>query len=48
VLALIDKLQWFLWATTIGTYLFAAAWVVITIRERRQEHGLSNKKSSSV
>jgi phosphatidylglycerophosphate synthase len=36
VLALIDKLEWFLWATTVGTYLFAVAWVIITVRERRQ------------
>jgi 1L-myo-inositol 1-phosphate cytidylyltransferase / CDP-L-myo-inositol myo-inositolphosphotransferase len=36
VLALIDRLQWFLWAATIGTYLFAVAWVVIAARERRQ------------
>jgi hypothetical protein len=48
VLALIDGLQWFLWATTIGTYLFAGAWVVFTVRERRQQHGLSNEKSTSV
>ena len=40
VLALVDKLQWFLWATTIGTYLFAAAWVVLAARERRQQQGL--------
>lgn len=32
VLALVDKLHWFLWATTIGTYVFAAAWVVIAAR----------------
>jgi hypothetical protein len=48
VLALIDGLQWFLWATTVGTYLFAAAWVVIAARERRQQHSLGNEKSASV
>jgi len=48
VLALIDRLQWFLWATTVGTYLFAGAWVVLTARERRQQHGLGNEKSASV
>jgi phosphatidylglycerophosphate synthase len=47
VLALVDKLQWFLWATTIGTYLFAAVWVVLAIRERRQGHALSGEKPSS-
>src|SRR5262249_59131434 len=46
VLALVDKLEWFLWATTIGTYLFAAVWVVLAIRERRQGHALSSDKSS--
>jgi 1L-myo-inositol 1-phosphate cytidylyltransferase / CDP-L-myo-inositol myo-inositolphosphotransferase len=48
VLALIDRLQWFLWATTIGTYLFAGAWVFIAARERRQQHGFGNEKSASV
>ena len=48
VLALIDKLQWFLWATTIGTYLFAGAWVVLAVRERRQRHGQGNETSTSV
>jgi phosphatidylglycerophosphate synthase len=46
VLALVDKLEWFLWATTIGTYLFAAVWVVLAIRERRQGHALSSDKSA--
>lgn len=47
VLALLDKLQWFLWATTIGTYLFAVVWVGLAIRERRQGHALSGEKPSS-
>jgi phosphatidylglycerophosphate synthase len=47
VLALIDRLQWFLWATTVGTYLFAGVWVVMTARERRQQHGLRNENSTS-
>ena len=47
VLALIDRLEWFLWATTVGTYLFAAAWVVIAARERRQAPGLSDNTPSS-
>jgi phosphatidylglycerophosphate synthase len=46
VLALVNKLEWFLWATTIGTYLFATAWVVLALRERRQGHGLSGEKPS--
>ena len=48
VLALIDKLQWFLWATTIGTYLFAGVWVVIAVRERRQRQGRGDETSASV
>lgn len=47
LLALVDKLQWFLWATTIGTYLFAAAWVVLATRERRQGYTLSGDKPAS-
>src|SRR2546428_4074541 len=47
LLALLDKLQWFLWATTIGTYLFAVVWVGLAIRERRQGHALSGEKPSS-
>ena len=47
LLALVDKLQWFLWATTIGTYLFAVVWVGLAIRERRQGHALSGEKPSS-
>jgi phosphatidylglycerophosphate synthase len=48
VLALIDRLQWFLWATAVGTYLFAGAWVVLAARERRQQQGRGNEKSASV
>ena len=29
LLALAQKLHWFLWATVVGTYVFAAAWIVI-------------------
>jgi phosphatidylglycerophosphate synthase len=46
VLALVDKLHWFLWATAVGTYLFAGLWVVIAARERRQQHGLGSKESA--
>jgi phosphatidylglycerophosphate synthase len=48
VLALIDKLQWFLWATTVGSYLFAGAWVVMAARERRQQRVLSSDEPSSL
>ena len=48
VLALFDKLHWFLWATAVGTYLFAVLWVVIAARERRQQHGLESEKSASM
>ena len=47
VLALVDRLEWFLWATTIGTYLFAAAWVVLAVRERRQGEARAGDKSRS-
>jgi phosphatidylglycerophosphate synthase len=39
VLALFDKLHWFLWAATVGSYVFAIAWLVLTMRERRQPEG---------
>ncbi|MDH3600772.1 MAG: CDP-alcohol phosphatidyltransferase family protein, partial [Candidatus Tectomicrobia bacterium] len=35
ILAAWQKLPWFLWATAIGTYVFAAAWVVLLWRQRR-------------
>jgi phosphatidylglycerophosphate synthase len=35
ILAALQKLPWFLWAAAIGTYVFAAAWVVISWRQRR-------------
>lgn len=35
ILAALNVLHWFLWATVIGTYLFALAWVVISWREHR-------------
>lgn len=36
VLALFDKLHWFLWAATLGSYTFAVAWCIVTSRARRQ------------
>jgi phosphatidylglycerophosphate synthase len=39
ILAALNLLHWFLWATVIGTYLFALAWVVITWRQRRHQPG---------
>lgn len=48
ILALCRRLDWFLWATGVGTYLFAAAWVVITwIDRRQQKRTLVSDKSSS-
>jgi phosphatidylglycerophosphate synthase len=35
-LALAHRLHWFLWATAVGTYLFAAAWMVISWWSRRR------------
>jgi phosphatidylglycerophosphate synthase len=40
LLALAQKLHWFLWATAVGTYVFAIAWVVIAQRERRRQRQL--------
>lgn len=30
LLALFDRLEWFLWATAIGTYLFAGGWFILS------------------
>jgi hypothetical protein len=38
ILAAFQKLSWFLWATAIGSYVFAAAWGVIVWRQRRLDH----------
>jgi 1L-myo-inositol 1-phosphate cytidylyltransferase / CDP-L-myo-inositol myo-inositolphosphotransferase len=47
ILALCRRLDWFLWATGVGTYLFAAAWVVITwLARRQQKRTLVSDKSS--
>jgi phosphatidylglycerophosphate synthase len=36
LLALLDRLEWFLWTTALGTYLFAAAWLILSrFRQRR-------------
>jgi phosphatidylglycerophosphate synthase len=36
LLALFDRLEWFLWATAVGTYLFAGGWLMLSrIRSRR-------------
>jgi phosphatidylglycerophosphate synthase len=49
LLALLKKLHWFLWATAVGTYVFAAAWTVIAWRERRRQiRTLLGEESSSV
>jgi phosphatidylglycerophosphate synthase len=38
VLAFVKGLSWFLWATVIGTYLFAIAWLVLAQRARQGAH----------
>lgn len=35
ILAIFHKLHWFLWATAIGAYVFAAGWLIIAWRQRR-------------
>jgi phosphatidylglycerophosphate synthase len=48
LLALGQKLHWFLWATAVGTYVFAIAWVVIAQRERqRQRQRLTDAESAA-
>lgn len=36
LLALLDRLAWFLWATAVGTYLFAGAWFIVSRLRRRR------------
>src|SRR5262245_21956700 len=48
VLALCDKLHWFLWATAGGTYLLAVTWVVIAAREQLQPHPATTASGGSV
>lgn len=36
LLALLDRLEWFLWATAVGTYLFAAGWFIVSRLRQRQ------------
>jgi phosphatidylglycerophosphate synthase len=40
ILTLCQRLDWFLWATVVGTYVFAIAWIVIVQRERRCQQKL--------
>lgn len=48
LLALVDKLHWFLWATTIGTYVFAVAWIVIVAQVQRQQRLVDGQGASSL
>jgi phosphatidylglycerophosphate synthase len=36
LLALFDRLDWFLWVAAIGTYLFAAAWMALAFIQRQR------------
>jgi phosphatidylglycerophosphate synthase len=40
ILAVCQRLHWFLWATAVGTYVFAIAWAVMAQYERRRQQGL--------
>jgi phosphatidylglycerophosphate synthase len=37
ILVMCQRLHWFLWATAVGTYVFAIAWVVMAQYERRRQ-----------
>jgi hypothetical protein len=41
ILTLVDRIEWFLWAAAVGTYVFAAAWLVLTYIQRRREQRLT-------
>jgi phosphatidylglycerophosphate synthase len=41
ILTLVDRLEWFLWAAAVGTYVFAAAWLVLAYIQRRREQRLT-------
>jgi hypothetical protein len=50
ILTLCQRLDWFMWATVVGTYVFAIAWVVMAQRERRHQQPclLTNKPPRKV
>jgi phosphatidylglycerophosphate synthase len=41
ILALFDRIDWFLGAAAVGTYVFAGAWLVLAYIQRRREQRLT-------
>jgi phosphatidylglycerophosphate synthase len=41
ILTLFDRIEWFVWAAAVGTYVFAAAWLVLAYIQRRREQRLT-------
>lgn len=41
LLAFFDRIEWFLWTAAVGTYVFAATWLVASYLQRRRENRLA-------
>ena len=41
ILAFFDRIEWFLWTAAVGTYVFAATWLVVSYFQRRRENRLT-------
>ena len=41
ILAFFDRIEWFLWTAAVGTYVFAATWLVVSYLQRRRQNRLT-------
>ena len=41
ILAFFDRIEWFLWTAAVGTYVFAATWLVVSYLRRRRQNRLT-------
>ena len=41
LLAFFDRIEWFLWTAAVGTYVFAATWLVASYLQRQRENRLT-------